>query len=71
MNDADISNYLYKESTRLEPRNAKQPLKFVSILSNSEIIIHFSIEIESYEITFANEFHFIVNCSRENGQICH
>lgn len=35
LNDADISNYLYKESTRIEPRNAKQPLKFVSIFNIS------------------------------------
>lgn len=31
MNDTDVSNFLYDESLRLEPRNSKQPPKFVSI----------------------------------------
>lgn len=28
--DTDISNHLYNESLRIEPRDCKQPLKFVS-----------------------------------------
>lgn len=32
MSDTDISNFLYHESLRIEPRGCKQPPKFVSIL---------------------------------------
>lgn len=37
MSVTEISNYVYEESKRIEPKNCRQPLKFVSILSAGKI----------------------------------
>lgn len=32
MDENELENYLYQESLRIEPRNCKQPAKYVSLI---------------------------------------